>query len=377
MMAEDSGQEKNEDPTPRRQEQAREKGQVARSRELNTMLVLFSAVMAASSLGSIIGDGLLELISNLLTISRENIFNPTAMVNALSLAILHSLKIFLPFFFVMVVAAIIGPISLGGVSFSIKALSFKWEKLDPIKGTKRLFAVRGLVELLKALAKFLIIASVALVFLYMKREELIALGSIPLEKGIYNAINIMLWAFLFFSSALIIVAVVDVPFQLWDHKKQIKMTRQEVKDDSKDSEGNPEIRGHVRQLQREMAQRRMMEDVPDADVVITNPEHYAVALKYDQNSPKAPVVVAKGVDLVAIRIRTLANNHDVMILESPPLARSIYHTTDINNEIPAGLYLAVAQILAYVYQIQKKSYGDKGAPKEPNITIPDDLQFDS
>ncbi len=376
-MADDSGQEKTEDPTPRRQEQAREKGQVARSRELSTMLVLLSAVITASMLGSTIGDGLMELISKLLTINREDVFNPFAMLSSLRFAIFEALKVIAPFFVVMVVAAILGPISLGGVNFSTQALSFKWEKLDPIKGTKRIFAVRGLVELVKALAKFIIIASVALAFLYFNREDLIALGSIPLEKGIYNAINILLWAFLALSSALIIVAVVDVPFQLWDHKKQIKMTRQEVKDDSKDSEGNPEVRGHVRQLQREMAQRRMMEDIPEADVVITNPEHYSVALKYDHNSPKAPVVVAKGVDLVAMRIRTVANAHDVMILEAAPLARSIYHTTEINDEIPAGLYLAVAQILAYVYQLRKKSYGENGAPKKPDVTIPNDLQFDN
>ncbi|MFV1983156.1 MAG: flagellar biosynthesis protein FlhB [Thiohalomonadales bacterium] len=376
-MAEDSGQEKTEDPTPKRQEQAKEKGQVARSRELNTMLVLFSAVMAAFTLGSSIDAGIMELISKLLSISRENIFNPAAMVGSLSSAILNTLSIIAPFFLVMVVAAVLGPIALGGVNFSTKAVSFKWEKLDPIKGTKRVFAVRGLVELVKALAKFVIITSVALAFLYFKRDELIALGSIPLEQGIHNAIKIMLWAFLYLSSALIIVAVIDVPFQLWDHKKQIKMTRQEVKDDSKDSEGNPEVRGHVRQLQREMAQRRMMEDVPDADVVITNPQHYSVALKYDHSSPMAPIVVAKGMDLVAKRIRDLANEHGVMILEAPPLARSIYHTTEINDEIPAGLYLAVAQILAYVYQLRKKSYGDKGAPIQPDITIPDDLKFDN
>ncbi len=376
-MAEDSGQEKTEDPTPRRQEQAREKGQVARSRELNTMLVLFSAVITASMLGSSIGDGLMELISKLLSISREDVFDPSAMLSMLSYAIFEALRVISPFFTVMVVAAILGPISLGGVNFSTQAISFKWEKLDPVKGTKRIFAVRGLVELIKALAKFCIIASVALAFLYFNKDDLIALGSIPLEKGISNAINLLLWAFLALSSALIIVAVVDVPFQLWDHKKQIKMTRQEVKDDSKDSEGNPEVRGHVRQLQREMAQRRMMEDIPEADVVITNPEHYSVALKYDQNSPKAPIVVAKGVDLVAMRIRTVANAHDVMILEAAPLARSIYHTTEINDEIPAGLYLAVAQILAYVYQLSKKSYDENGAPKKPDVTIPNDLQFDS
>lgn len=376
-MSEDSGQEKTEDPTPRREEQAREKGQVARSRELNTMLVLFSAVMAATMMGSSLGDGLMELASNLFSISREKIFNPEAMFISLSSAIIDALRVIAPFFFVMVAAAILGPIALGGINFSTKALSFKWEKLDPVKGTKRVFALRGLVELVKALAKFVIIAAVALVFLYFKKEELIALGSIPLEKGIVNAINIMLWAFFSLSSALIIVAVIDVPFQLWDHKKQIKMTRQEVKDDSKDSEGNPEVRGRVRQLQREIAQRRMMEDIPEADVVITNPEHYAVALKYDKNLPKAPVVVAKGADLVAMRIRNVANEHDVMILEAAPLARSIYYTTEISEEIPAGLYLAVAQILAYVYQLRKKSYGDKAAPKEPDIVIPDDLQFDS
>lgn len=376
-MAEDTGQERTEEATPRRRQQAREEGQVARSRELNTMLVLMIAAGAGAFLGPELGRDMAQLFHDHLSIAPQDVYDPGAIIRHLSGAIFDMVSALAPFFLVTVVAAIGGPLLMGGVNFSSKALAFKWDKLDPVKGLKRVFAMRGLIELLKALAKFAIIGVVAVFFLTTHMEEFFGLGAEPLREGIMHTFHLMLWALLAISSSLILIALVDVPFQLWDHGKQLRMTKQEVKDDTKDTEGSPELRGQIRRMQREMAQRRMMEEVPKADVVITNPQHYAVALKYDQDKPGAPKVVALGVDRVALRIREVAREHEVVIVAAPPLARAIYHSTDLNEEIPVGLYLAVAQILAYVFQL--RAAGKKGGAAQKEFTdlpIPEDYRHD-
>ncbi|MDH5573032.1 MAG: flagellar type III secretion system protein FlhB, partial [Gammaproteobacteria bacterium] len=236
----------------------------------------------------------------------------------------------------------------------------------------------GLVELLKALAKFIVIGFIAVLFLYNQLENYLGLGNEPLEQSLSHAVNLLLWAFLVIASSLVLIAGVDVPFQLWEHNKQLKMTFQELRDESKETEGSPDVRNRIRRVQREMAQRRMMAEVPKADVIVTNPQHYAVALKYKQDKMAAPVVVAKGVDMVAMHIRTIARENNVPILEAPPLARALHHSTEINHEIPAGLYLAVAQVLAYVFQLKTRSGSQpKRHPNMHDLPIPDDLQFDA
>ncbi|HFQ13303.1 MAG TPA: flagellar biosynthesis protein FlhB [Gammaproteobacteria bacterium] len=382
-MAEDSGQERTEQPTPRRRQQAKEKGQVARSRELNTMLMMLASGFALLALG----PGLIMTLSRIfrehLDMSRADIFDPAAMMRLFESAMLDALWGLTPFFIVVLAAAVAGPLAMGGISFSSKALAFKWEKLDPVKGLQRLFAWRGLVELLKALAKFVIIASIAVTFLYHQLDEYLGLGNEPLKPALAHTMHLLLFGFLVIASTLILLAAVDVPFQLWDHTQQLKMTFQEIKDENKDTEGNPDVRGRVRRVQKEMAQRRMMAEVPKADVVVTNPEHYAVALKYDPETMPAPVVLAKGVDLIALQIRSIAREHEVVILEAPPLARALHHTTEINAEIPSGLYLAVAQVLAYVFQLKRadrarrRGYGPGKPHRMDNLPIPDDMQFDS
>ncbi len=376
-MAEDTGQERTEEATPRRRQQAREQGQVARSRELNTMLVLMIAAGAGAFIGPELGRDMAQLFHEHLSLSPHDVRDTTAVIHHLGGAIRDMVAALTPFFIVTILAAIGGPLLLGGVNFSSKALIFKWDKLDPVKGLKRVFAVRGLVELLKALAKFAIIGVVAVFFLTTHMEEFFGLGAEPLPDGIMHTFHLMLWALLAISSSLILIALVDVPFQLWDHARQLRMTKQEVKDDTKDTEGSPELRGQIRRMQREVAQRRMMEEVPKADVVITNPEHYSVALKYDQDKPGAPVVVAMGVDRVALRIREVAREHDVIIVAAPPLARAIYHNTELNEEIPVGLYLAVAQILAYVFQLRAAGKKAEAGKKEfTDLPIPDDYRHD-
>jgi len=384
-MAEDSGQERTEEPTARRKQQSRDKGQVARSRELNTMLMMLVSGIALLSLGPTLINTLATLFREHLTMSRADIFDPSAMMRLFESAMLDAVWGLTPFFIVLMASAVAGPLAMGGISFSSKALAFKWEKLDPIKGLGRLFAWRGLVELLKALAKFVIIGSIAVTFLYSQLDVYLGLGGEPLKSALAHTMHLLLFGFLVISSTLILLAAVDVPFQIWDHNKQLKMTFQEIKDENKETEGNPDVRGRVRRVQKEMAQRRMMAEVPNADVVVTNPEHYAVALKYDPETMPAPVVLAKGVDFIAMQIRNIAREHEVLILEAPPLARALHHTTEIDAEIPSGLYLAVAQVLAYVFQLKRagkdkgraRNYG-AGKPHHMNdLPIPDDMQFDS
>ena len=377
-MAEDTGQERTEQPTPRRIQQAREKGQVPTSRELNTMLMMLIAGTGIMFVGPGIVESFLQMFKQHLNISRENIFDTTAMPVLLESAIIDALITLSPFFTLMVLAALAGPLMMGGVTFSTQALSFKWDKLNPITGMGRVFSKKGLVELVKALLKFVIIGSTAILFLYSKIDIYLGLGSEPLSHALPHMANLLVWSFLAIASVLVFIALIDVPFQIFDYTQQLKMTMQEIKDENKDTEGNPDVKGRLKNTQREIAQRRMMSEVPKADVIITNPEHYSVAIKYDQENMAAPVVVAKGLDIIAMQIRTIAREHEIPILQAPPLARALHHTTEINDEIPASLYLAVAQVLAYIFKLRTDTnwHKRKQEHKLNDLPIPDDMQFD-
>jgi len=376
-MAEKGGQERTEQPTPKRLDDSRKKGQIARSRELNTTMVLMTG--AAGML--FLGDGLMQGISGVmvdgLTVERAHMYDTLAMLKLLEARSVDALLTLVPLFTLLVAAAFMAPMMLGGFSFSAQAIAFKWDKLDPIKGMGKVFAWRGLVELLKALAKFLIIGAVTVTYLWFHIDEFLQLGNMGIEDALARVGDMLFWSFLFISSALILVTVVDVPFQIWDHSRQLMMTMQEVKDEHKETEGKPEVKQQIRRMQQEMAERRMMHEVPNADVVVTNPTHYAVALKYDQNNMAAPIVVAKGADLIAAEIRNVAREHNVPVATAPPLTRAIFYSTELNDEIPAGLFLAVAQILAYIYQLRdRKGYKPGDEIKLPDVKIPDDLQHD-
>jgi flagellar biosynthetic protein FlhB len=377
-MAEESGsgQEKTEEPSGRRLSKAREEGQVPRSRELNTLIMLLSAGFALMFLGPHIISGLLEMLRSSFVIDRAVIFNteivPALFLNKVGVAINY----LMPFFLFMLIAAIAAPLPLSGWVFSTKALAPKLNRLDPIKGLRnKIFSWKGLVELLKALVKFVIVASVGYLLFQAKIGDFLALGHENLNSALSNMGVELIRVFILLSSSLIVIALVDVPFQLWDHKRQLKMTKQELKDEHKETEGSPEIKRRVRQTQYEMSTRRMMEAVPQADVVVTNPTHYAVALRYDQLRMSAPVVVAIGADLIALQIRRVADANEVPILEAPPLARALYHNSELNQEIPAGLYLAVAQVLAYIYQLKHyQSHGGVQPDAPGDLPIPDELR---
>jgi flagellar biosynthetic protein FlhB len=283
-----------------------------------------------------------------------------------------------PVMLTLVLAAVIGPISLGGWLFAAGSLAPKFSRLNPAPGLKRMFSTKALVELLKALAKFFIILFVALAVLSADIDDLLRIAHEPLDRAIIHSLQVVGWSTLWMACGLILIAAVDVPVQLWESHKKLLMTKQEVRDEHKDQEGRPEVKQRIRQLQREMSQRRMMAAIPEADVIITNPTHYAVALKYDPDKGGAPMLIAKGTDFLALKIREIAAANEILLLESPALARSIYYSTELEQEIPGGLYLAVAQVLAYVYQIRQYRAG-KGKRPEPlkdDLPIPPDLRRD-
>jgi len=376
-MADDSDEDKTEEPTGKRLEDARKKGQIARSRELNTFAMMIACASLLLMQGEEIGKGLLGMMRTEFQLSRTTIFDPGSITLHFKQEIMDGFMLVAPFFALTVIIAIVAPLSLGGWIFSWEAVSPKLEKMDPIKGIPRLFAMRGLIEMLKAMLKILLVFAVAVALYRSFISELLGLGAESLDQSIGHSLNIIGRCFLLLSASLVVIAMIDVPYQLWDHSKKLKMSLQEIKDEHKDSEGSPEVKGRQRRMQMDMAQNRMMGEVPKADVIVTNPSHYAVALKYDQNSNSAPKLVAKGVDLIAAQIRNVAIGADVPLVASPPLARALYYSTEIDKEIPQGLYLAVAQILAYVYQLKAAQKNDWRAPLPPgDIQVPDEFKRD-
>ncbi|HEC06760.1 MAG TPA: flagellar type III secretion system protein FlhB [Thiolapillus brandeum] len=374
-MSQGSGEERTEEPTPKRLREAKEKGQVPRSRELNGTIVLIVAAVGLMLLGSVLVDDLAQIMRDALSISRDEVRDPVVLVQQLGSVVGKALWLLTPFMALLVLAAMSGPVSMGGFSFSTKAIAFKAEKLNPIKGLGRIFSAKGLMELLKTVAKFMLVAVVSALLLWSLRMELLSLAYESLGQALRHAGTLFVWAFLALSSVLILVAAIDVPFQLYQHKKQLKMTLKEIKDEAKETEGRPEVKGKIRALQREMSQRRMMEEVPTADVVVTNPTHYAVALRYDRTGSGAPRVIAKGADLIAMRIREIASSHDITIVSAPPLARALYATTELDQEIPAELYVAVAHILAYVYQLDAARSQGGAEPSAPtDLPVPDEFK---
>ena len=330
------------------------------------------------SLGSGLIADIMEILRSHLTIERDFIFDETLYPQLFLNTLQDALNAVFPLFILLVIGALVAPLAMGGWTFSLKPLQPDFKKIDPIKGMSRIFSLKSLMELGKALFKFLLVGSMGYWLLQSKIDGFLSLGNETLEQGISRLGTELIWAFILLSSALIIVALADAPFQLWDHSRKQKMTRQEIKDEQKETDGNPEVKSKIRQTQQEISRRRMMQEVPKADVVITNPTHYAVALRYDQMKMSAPIVVALGADEIAGHIRRIALANDVPLLSAPPLARALYHNCDLNAEIPAGLFLAIAQVLAYVYQLRRYELNGGVAPEfNVDAPIPDDLKRDN
>lgn len=379
-MAEETGQEKTEEPTAKRIQDARKKGDVPRSRELTATVLLLAAAASAILFGGNVAATMISIMQESFTLDRSDVFDTARMFTHLGEALYEGFFSLWGFYLLTLMAALLSPIALGGWNFSGESIQPKGSRINPLSGIKRMFSLKALIELFKGLAKFLLVGSFAIMVLWLDRPDLFQLAREAVEPAIAHSLQILGWSFLVMSLSLIIISLIDVPFQLYDYNKKLKMTLQEVKDEMKNTEGKPEVKGRIRQLQREISQRKMMSEVPEADVVITNPTHYAVALKYDQGGSGAPRVVAKGADFVALKIREVAQEHDVPLLSAPPLARALYHATEIGDEIPAGLYKSVAQVLAYVFQLKRHRRRLEEAPdplRDEDFDIPDEYRKDA
>jgi flagellar biosynthetic protein FlhB len=328
------------------------------------MLMMFSGHALGARIGALMRTGL--------SVTREQAFDPAAMTQTLSNLSMAGLAAIAPVLGITLVMALGAPLALGGWAFSGAALIPDFSRLSPTAGLARMVSLRSWVELGKALAKFAVVGVVGALVLWMNTDKLLGLGSEPVDAAIGHAIQISGQALIALTAALVLIAAVDVPFQLWQYHKDMRMTRDEIRQEHKESEGSPEIKGRIRALQREMAERRMMDDVPKADVIVVNPTHFAVALRYDDKTMRAPKVVAKGVDLMAARIREVASEHGVPIFEAPPLARALHRSVEIGDEIPTGLYVAVAKVLTYIFQLRAAIRGRLPKPTPPQIEMPDE-----
>lgn len=372
---ENGGQEKTEQATQQKLDKAREEGQVPRSKELNTLAILVAGCFGLIFSGPLLVREGRTLASDNFGFSREMLLEPGALVTHLSATAGSAVLALVPFFAIVLIAAFAGPVSLGGWLVSGSAVMPKLSRMDPVKGLGRMFSMNALVELGKAVLKLLTVAGVSVATLYIIIDELQLLGFRNIEASVTSAAVMIVVSFLLMSLAMILIAIVDVPFQIFQHSKQLRMTRQEVKEELKNTEGRPEVKSKIRQLQQEMASKRMMNAVPDADVVITNPTHFAVALQYDAVNMSSPRLVAKGADNVAAMIREVADANNVPQVSFPLLARALFFTTDLEAFIPEGLYLAVAQVLAYVFQLRQHRRGQGPRPRPlAHVDIPAEFE---
>jgi len=371
-MAEADQGERTERATPRRLEEARRRGEVPRSRDLGAALVTLTGGIGLYLTGGTLGGRLLQLVAGSMSFSRDEALDPAQMLPALGRAALQGLLGAAPILGLLLAAAVLAPLLIGGWNFSAEPLSPDWSRLDPMAGVRRMFSLRGLLEIGKGLARVAVVALVACVVLKSQFRALAGLGAEPLRAAIGHALSLAGIALIALGGALGAIAAVDVPLALWQYYRGLRMSRDEIREESKDVEGNPEIRSRIRRAQQELSRRRMMQDVPRADVIVTNPTHYAVALRYEESRMRAPIVVAKGTDLVALRIREIAAEHRVPVIEAPPLARALHASCELGDEIPARLYAAVAQVLTYVYQLRAARGRSVRPPAPPRIDTPPD-----
>jgi flagellar biosynthetic protein FlhB len=366
-MSENDSQERTESPTPKRLEDARKKGQVPRSIDLGAAAVTLAATGALFMFGASAAEGLMRMLVDGLQVRGSELAQDDVMLRQLGDSGSLALMAIVPLFAAMFVAAVASPALIGGWTFSSEALSFKPERLDPVRGIGRMFSVRSVVELLKSIAKFALIAGIAVLVIRSQLAEIGALATQSIGPAIVEAGRITLYALLSMAAGLGIIAAIDAPFQLWQHTKELRMSMQEIREEMKESEGSPETRSRIRQMQQTLARRRMLQDVPKANVVITNPTHYAVALRYDEKQDLAPVVLAKGSDEIAARIREVAREHGVPMVSAPPLARAIFRHVDIGRQIPHALFVAVAQVLTYVWQLKVARRQGQPPPPPPAV----------
>lgn len=372
-MAQESDLERTEEPTARRLEKAREEGQVPQSRELSSFLVLISAVAVAWMAGGWMAGHLQRMMAQSLTLGYQELTSVEPVTSRLAESAFMALLSLSPLFAGVVLAALATPFLMNSWIFSPKAFAPKFSRLNPISGFGRILSVQGLAELVKALLKTAVIGGVAAWLLWTRAEEFMSVLAQPVDVGLLHALNLILFCFSIVVATMVLIVAADVPYQFWRYHEQLKMTKEEVKRESKEMEGDPHVKGRIRALQREAARRRMMASVPSADVVVTNPTHFSVALSY-KSGMAAPKVVAKGRGEIALRIREVAGEAGVPMLEAPALARALYRWAEIDDDVPVRLYAAVAEVLAYVYQLNQYRKMGGGYPKPPvDLPVPPEL----
>lgn len=377
MSENSSSQDKTEQPTPKRKQDAVKKGDIAQSRDLSSFLMVAFVSLSIYLTAGPIRNDLFVLLTQFFNFEQwEHELSNQAVFKVIYMALLSGVKMIAMVLFISFFIAILaGFIMRGKLTFSTESLAFKVDKLDPIKGVKKMFSLNSFVEMIKSVLKFLFILCVALSVLYSFRDRIYVLSTLDSKVSIYAVFNILTYLLFSLLIPLAIIAAIDVPYQIWSYNKKLRMTKQEIKDETKNTDGNPEVKGRVRSIQRSMAQRKMLKDVPEANAIIVNPDHYAVALKYEHDSNAVPLVIAKGVDHMAERIKMIARENNVVVYREPPLARSLYYSTEIGEAIPAGLYLAVAKVLAYLFQVENNIRNEKNQlPHKPtHLDIPEDL----
>ena len=372
-MADDSDLDKSEQPTDSKLKKAKEKGQIPRSRELTSLMILLVGILLFWIMGTHFVSKLKAIIQQAMLVAHRTDDDKQIIFNLINLLTAGFWAI-LPIFVGLVIVAIIAPLSVGGLLFSLQSIKPNLGKLNPISGFKRLFSLRIFSELFKSILKVVLIAFAAALFLIHQFPNMLALPSMYLNNALSQVMQLLIYASLLIVLALIPMVGFDIFYQIWSNLKKLKMSKQEVKDEFKEQEGNPQIKGRIRQMQQAIARRRMMKDVPKANVIVTNPTHYAVALQYDEKTMSAPKILAKGTDNIASKIKQIAQEHQIPQLEAPPLARALYRHGEIGKSIPAELYAAVAQILAWVYQLKRwHRYGGEKPLKPTNLSIPESL----
>lgn len=373
-MSEESDMERSEPASPRRLEKSRDEGQVPRSVELSTFAILMAAGTGLWLMSGHITSHLMDLMRDGMKLPPAAGFDTGLLGERLLDQSLHALVALAPYLMLIFLVGLLAPMLLSGWLFSPKALAPDFNRINPLKGLARIFSLHGLAELVKALLKATLIGSIGAWTIWHHKEAVLSLISFPFSAGVAQTGELVAGSFLTVAGAMAFIAAVDVPFRLWDHHRKLKMTKEEVRQENKETEGDPHIKARIRAQQRSMARRRMMAQIPSADVVVTNPAHYSVALKYEEGKMRAPRVVAKGAHLVALRIREAAREHQVPLLEAPPLARALYHHAELGDEIPQTLYNAVAEVLAYVYQLRRyRQSEESGQNSGPAPQTPSDL----
>jgi flagellar biosynthetic protein FlhB len=372
MAESEMGGERTEEPSQRRLQEARERGQIPRSRELTNFATMIGGSAALVAIGGTIATHLSQMMRRSLSIDEKSLRTTDSMGASLGEAAISAVTAVLPVFGALICMVLLASVVLGGWNFSTKALTPDFSRLSPMSGFKRLFGLHGVSELAKALLKCLVVGGVCAAIVSWIFGDVLALGRMAPRAAILRGAGLLSSAFVWLCASLALVAIVDVPLQIFQFKRALRMTRQELRDESKELDGRPETKQRIRQMQQTLARRRMMHKVPSADVVIINPTHFAVALKYDTQKMRAPIVLAKGVDLVAQNIRRIAEEHRVPVFESPKLARALYRSTDLNKEIPSGLYVAVAQVLSYIFRIRTLNPTTAARVVRPNPTVDDE-----